>query len=95
MPSTIKKIQAENKDSIEDIINIKVVKKLANDNFVVADETGHSLLRTSQDLEENCVYKLLKPLYINKMLEANPKLKLLKSKQKLTSQKITTEDMKK
>ena len=95
MPSTIKKIQAENKDSIDDIINIKVVKKLANDNFVIADETGHSLLRTSQDLEENCVYKLLKPMYINKMLEANPKLKLLKSKTKLTAQKITTEDMKK
>ena len=49
MPSTIKKIQTENKDTIEDIINIKVVKKLSDDSFVVADETGHSLLRTSQD----------------------------------------------
>ena len=55
MPSTIKKIQAENKDFIDDIINIKVVKKLANDNFVVADETGHSLLRTPQDSGELCV----------------------------------------
>ena len=95
MPSNIKKIQDENKESVEDIINIKVVKKLADDKFVVADETGHSLLRTSQDLEENCVYKLLKPKYISQMLEANPKLKLLKSKQKLTAKKIPTEDMKK
>ena len=95
MPSNIKKIQDENKESVEDILNIKVVKKLADDKFVVADETGHSLLRTTQDLEENCVYKLLKPRFISQMLEANPKLKLLKSKQKLTAKKIPTEDMKK
>ena len=94
MPITIKKIQDEDKESIEDIVNIKIVKKIADENFVVADETGHALLRTSQDLEENGVYKLLKPKYKNSVLEANPKLKLLKSKHKLEAQKVSPKDLK-
>ena len=55
MPTTIKKIQAEDKESVEDILNIKIVRKIAEETYVVADETSHALLKTSQDLEENGV----------------------------------------
>ena len=92
MPTTIKKIQAEDKESVEDILNIKIVRKIAEETYVVADETSHALLRTSQDLEENGVYKLLKPKYRNSVLEANPKLKLLKVSQKdLKQYEVTIE----
>ena len=94
MPTTIKKIQAEDKESVEDILNIKIVRKIAEETYVVADETSHALLRTSQDLEENGVYKLLKPKYRNSVLEANPKLKLLKSKHELEAQKVSQKDLK-
>ena len=94
MPTTIKQIKKDNEEIIETTLDVKVYQKI-NDNFyVIVDETGHVLLESNQVLEENIGYKLMKPKFINKTLQANPKLKMLKTKGKLEGTKLTKVDLK-
>ena len=58
MPNNISKIQKDMKESIEATLDIKVIKKLNCHMFVVGDETGNTLLETSQDLKEEMMYKI-------------------------------------
>ena len=95
MPTTIKQIHDEDRESIETIVNVKVFKKLSDNMFIIVDDTGHALLETNQELEEDIVYKLLKPKCVNKIFEANPKLKILKTKIKLQTKALTKMEIKK
>ena len=95
MPTTIKQIHDEDRESIETIVNVKVFKKLSDNMFIIVDDTGHALLETNQELEEGIVYKLLKPKCVNKIFEANPKLKILKTKIKLQTKALTKMEIKK
>ena len=61
MPTSIKQIRKDNQEIVETTVDVKVYKKIKNDFYIVVDETGHVLLETSQELQENIVYKLLKP----------------------------------
>ena len=94
MPHTIQQIQKEKKEIIESMLDVKVFKKICDNAYIVYDATAHALLETSQELKEGMVYKLLKPKFINKIFEANPKLKILKSNVKLDTRTFTKLEMK-
>ena len=95
MPTSIKQIRKDNQEIVETTVDVKVYKKIKNDFYIVVDETGHVLLETSQELQENIVYKLLKPRFENHMIQANPKLKILKTKGQLEGKKLTEAEVKK
>ena len=94
MPTSIKQIRKENQEIIETTLDVKVYKKI-NDNFyIVFDESGHALLESNQVLSDNIVYKLLKPKYRNNALQANPKLRILKTKGNLEGKPLTKTEVK-
>lgn len=94
MPTSIKQIRKENQEIIESTLDIKVYKKINENFYIVVDENAHALLESSQELLENIVYKLLKPKFVNSILYANPKLKILKTKLKLEGKSLTKNEVK-
>lgn len=94
MPTTIQQIKNENKEIIETMLDVKIHKKLSDTLYIVVDNTAHIALSTSQELQESLTYKLLKPKLIKSVLEANPKLKMLKTKIKLKTKVLDKTEMK-
>ena len=95
MPNNISKIQKDMKESIEATLDIKVIKKLNCHMYVVGDETGNTLLETSQDLKEEMVYKILKPTLKNDTLYAHPNFKLLKTNLSFKTKPLAKHDFQK
>ena len=73
-------MKVDGKERIETTLNLKVIHKLNNNMYVVGDETDNTLLETNQDLDDEIVYKILKPKFIDDRLHAHPNFKLLKTK---------------
>ena len=46
------------------VLEIKVLKKISDDNFIVANETDQILFESEQNLNEQSCYKLIKPVYV-------------------------------
>ena len=90
--------------SIEDLKNgktekvntleIKIMKKVSDDKYIVADETAHTLLVSDQSLKEGSAYKLIKPSYEESVLSKNPKFAVIKVERNIKSKELKTEDEK-
>ena len=55
------------------VIEIKIIQKVSDEHYIVADETDHALLVSDQNLKEGSAYKLIKPSYENSELR-KPKI---------------------
>ena len=94
MPKNIQQIKNEGKETIETTLDVKVIHKFSDKAYVIGDESGNALLESCQDLEENVVYKILKPKYLNDKFHDNPKFKILKTKLNLKTKAVTKEELK-
>lgn len=94
MPNTIQQIKKDNTEKIETTLDVKIYRKISENLYIVVDNTAHALLETSQELQENIVYKLLKPQFLAGKFKANPKLKILRTKLTMDGKKMTQADLK-
>ena len=60
------------------MLEVKVVKKVSENCYIVGDQKGNMLLDSEQSLKEGTVYKLIKPLFENMKLRRNPKFAAIK-----------------
>ena len=60
------------------MLEVKVIKKVSENFYIVGDKKGHVLLESEQGLKEGTVYKLIKPLLENMGLRRNPKFAAIK-----------------
>ena len=88
----IEKIVQDNIEKI-DIVDLKVIKKLNEDHYIVADESGFVLLLSDQILQENTSYKLIKPKYNQdpQKLIKNPKFSAVKKEVNIKVKKLSIE----
>jgi hypothetical protein len=73
-------------------LEIKIMKKVSDDKYIVADETAHTLLVSDQSLQEGSAYKLIKPSYGDSELRKNPKFAAIKVERKIKTKALKTED---
>ena len=76
------------------MLEIKIMKKVSDDKYIVADETAHTLLVSDQSLQEGSAYKLIKPSYDDSELRKNAKFAAIKVGRKIKTRVLTTEDEK-
>ena len=76
------------------MLEIKIMKKVSDDKYIVADETAHTLLVSDQSLQEGSAYKLIKPSYDDSELRKNSKFAAIKVGRKIKTRVLTTEDEK-
>ena len=67
------------------VVEIKVLKKISDDHYIVADETDQMLLESEQNLKEESCYKLIKPVYEANKLAKNSKFAVVKLQKKLNT----------
>ena len=60
------------------MLEVKVVKRVSENCYIVGDKKGNMLLDSEQYLKEGTVYKLIKPLFENMRLRRNPKFAAIK-----------------
>ena len=94
MPNSISNIKIEGKESVETALDVKIISKVNHRVYIIGDDTGSALLETNQELEENIVYKLLKPKFCNETFHANPKFKILKTKISLKTKALSKSELK-
>ena len=88
---------ADLKDGKADKVNtleVKILKKVSNTNYIVADETANTLLVSDQSLKEGSAYKLIKPSYEESELRKNSKFGAIKVERNIKTKELKTEDEK-
>ena len=65
------------------MLEVKVVKKVSENCYIVGDKKGNMLLDSEQSLKEGTVYKLIKPMVENMRLRKNPKFAAIKMEKDL------------
>ena len=76
------------------VIEIKIIQKVSDEHYIVADETAHALLVSDQNLKEGSAYKLIKPSYENSELRKSPKFAAIKVERNIKTKELKTEDEK-
>ena len=76
------------------VIEIKVLRKVSDEHYIVADETAHALLVSDQNLKEGSAYKLIKPSYENSELRKSPKFAAIKVERNIKTKELKPEDEK-
>ena len=76
------------------MLDVKVVKKVAEEYYIVADETEHTLLVSPQELKEGSTYKLIKPSYADSELRKNPKFAVVKVERDIKTKPLKKDDEK-
>ena len=76
------------------MLDVKVVKKVAEEYYIVADETEHTLLVSTQDLKEGSSYKLIKPSYADSELRKNPKFAVVKVERDIKTKQLKKDEEK-
>ena len=74
------------------MIDIKILKKVSDEHYIVADETAHILLVSDQSLKEGSAYKLIKPSYGDSELRKNPKFGAVKVERNIKTKTLKTEE---
>ena len=76
------------------VIEVKIVKKVTEDYYIVADETAHILLASNQNLKEGSAYKIIKPSYDDSKLRKSSKFAAVKVERNIRTKVLKTEDEK-
>ena len=76
------------------VLDIKVLKKISDDHYIVADETDQILFESEQNLKEESCYKLIKPVYLANKLTKNSKFAAVKLQKKLNTPVLKQPDVK-
>ena len=76
------------------VLEIKVLKKISDDHYIVADETDQMLFESEQNLKEESCYKLIKPVYKANKLTKNSKFAAVKLQKKLNTTVLKQPDVK-
>ena len=75
-------------------LEIKVLKKVSPDHYVVGDKTDKILLVSDQSLKEDSCYKLIKPSYEDKKLKRNQKFAAVKLQKDIKTEMLKAEEAK-
>ena len=73
-------------------LEIKVLKKVSPDHYVVGDKTDKILLVSDQSLKEDSCYKLIKPSYEDKKLKRNKKFAAVKLQKDIKTEVLKAEE---
>ena len=76
------------------MLDVKVIKKVADDYYIVADETDHALLVSDQSLKEGCAYKLIKPSFGDSELRKKTKYGAVKVERNVKTKVLKKEEEK-
>ena len=76
------------------VLEVKIVKKVTEDYYIVADETAHTLLVSNQSLKEGSAYKIIKPSYEDSKLRKSSKFAAVKLERNIKIKVLKTEDEK-
>ena len=76
------------------VIEIKIIHKVSDEHYIVADETAHALLVSDQNLKEGSAYKLIKPSYEDSELKKSPKFAAIKLERNMKTKELKTADEK-
>ena len=76
------------------MLEVKILKKVSHDNYIVGDETAHTLLVSDQSLKEGSAYKLIKPSYEDSELRKSPKFAAIKLETRIKTKALKTDDEK-
>ena len=74
------------------VLDIKVIKKISDDSYIVGDEKDHVVLVSDQSLTDNAVYRLIKPSYDDMKLRKNPKYGVVKLERQIKTKDLKKED---
>ena len=77
MDSSIEKLKNGETCKVSNL-EVKVVKNVFKNWYIVADEKGNMLLDSEQCLKEGSTYKLIKPTCVNSTLKKHPKFAAIK-----------------
>ena len=94
MATSLEKLKKGKIDKIN-MIDVKVVKKINEEDYIVADETEHTLLGSPQKLKEGCSYKLIKPSFADSQLIKKTKFAAVKIEREIKTKVLKKEDEKK
>ena len=61
------------------VIDVKVIKYISDDYYIVGDNSGFIILVSDQKLTEGQGYKLIKPKFQDDQLKKNPKFSMIKA----------------
>ena len=94
MTSTIGMLKAGKLHKVN-IVEVKIVKKVADECYIITDGSDHILLESPQKLTEGLTYKLIKPSYADGKLSRNAKFAAIKSEKKIHSKDLKPVEEKK
>lgn len=77
------------------IVEVKIVKKVADECYIVSDGSDHILLESPQKLTEGMTYKLIKPSYGDGKLSRNSKFAAIKSEKEIHPKDLKPNEEKK
>ena len=74
------------------VLDIKVIKKISDDCYIVGDEKDHIVLVSEQTLQSGLAYRLIKPSYEEMKLRKNPKFSAVKIEKDITTKTLVKKD---
>lgn len=92
MASSIVNLKTGKGDKVS-MIDVKVIQKIDDDSYIVADEKASIVFVSDQSLQEGVAYRLIKPSYENNKLRKNQKFAAVKLEKIIKTRVLQKEEI--